>query len=58
MFEMANALVTTVLTHMCSRIKLNVHLGREATRSENSPVAVTRAIKVLVDEEKGAARAK
>ena len=58
MFEMANALVTTVLIHTCLRIKSNVHSVREATRSESNPVAVTRMIKVLVDVGKDVVKAK
>ena len=55
---MAHAPVTAVLTHTCPRIKSDVHLGKEATRSENNPVAVTRKIRVLVDVGKDVVKAK
>jgi hypothetical protein len=55
---MANALVTIVLIHTCPRIKPDVHLGKEATRSESNPVAMTRTIKVLVEVGKDVVKAK
>ena len=58
MFEVANAQMTIVLIPICPRIKSNVHLAKEATRSETHLVAVTRMIKVPVDVEKDVAKAK
>jgi len=58
MCEMANAPATTVLTPTCLRTKSNVHLDKEAKRSERNPVAVTRMINVLVDVGKDVVKAK